>query len=128
MEELMYVLQEKQTMISRYDVIFDEWNEIASSLEIKEGRNNPDFWNLLLERFNAESSSKGSFSVKLRELIGQIKTLAEELIRIEDEAQEVLNDYVKRLRARISQVSKGKDACKGYARIGGAYVFDRGIS
>jgi hypothetical protein len=124
-EDLMSVLREKQTMISRYDVILEEWNKIGISLDIEYGYNNPDFWNLLFQIFKEESSEKSHFSVKLSELIEQIKSLTEELIKIEDDAQEVLNEYVKRLRSRISQVSKGRDACKGYASAGGAYLYGR---
>jgi len=125
MEDLMSVLQEKQVLISRYKVFAEEWNKIGLSLEIKDGYYNPDFWNLLFQIFEAKSSKKGPFSVKLRELIGQTKTLAEELVKIEDGLQEALNEYVKRLRIRISQISKGRDACKGYASAGGAPLFGR---
>ena len=125
MEELMSVLQEKQTMISKYNVFLEEWNKIGLFLKIKDGYNNPDFLNLLFQIFPADSSEKSRFSAKLESLVNQRKTLVEELIKIEDDAQEVLNDYVKRLRARISQVSKGRDACKGYAAAGGASLFGR---
>ena len=125
MEDLMSILQEKQALISRYNVFVEEWNKVGSLLEIKDGYYNPDFWNLLFQIFEAKSSEKGPFSVKLRSLIGQTKTLAEELIKIEDDLQEVLNEYVKRLRVRISQISKGRDACKGYAKAGGASLFGR---
>ncbi|MCL1874686.1 MAG: hypothetical protein FWF87_00335 [Synergistaceae bacterium] len=123
MEELISILQEKQAMISRYGVILEEWNKIGLSLEIEDGCNNPDFVNLLFQMFPAESSQKSAFSVKLELLIEQRKTLIEKLIKIEDDSQEVLNEYVKRLRGRISQVSKGRDACKGYARAGGSPLY-----
>ena len=128
MEELVPVLQEKQAMISRYDVILEEWNKIGLCFNIKNGRNNPDFWNLLFQALSAGSSLNGVFSVKIKSLIEQIKTLAEELLKTEDDAQEDLNEYVKRLRARISQVSKGRNACKGYASAGGSYLPGRPIN
>ncbi|MCL1941339.1 MAG: hypothetical protein FWG09_05300 [Synergistaceae bacterium] len=120
MEELMFVLEEKQTVISRYEVILEEWNNIGSSLGIKDGRDNPDFWQLLFKALSDGSPGKSDFSEKLDPLLGEIKALADELVKMEDESQEVLNEYVKRLRDRISQVSKGRDACKGYASAGGA--------
>ena len=120
MEELMVVLEEKQTMISRYDAILEEWNNIGLSFDIKDGRNNPDFRDLLFRALPDESSENEAFSVKLKSAFEQIKVLAEELVNIEDDSQEVLNEYVKRLRARISQVSKGRKACKGYASASGA--------
>ena len=120
MDNLMHVLQEKQKMISQYDVISEEWNKIGLSLEIKDGYNNPDFWKYLFNMFSAGSSEKGCFSDKLELLLEQRKTLVEELLKIQDDAREVLNEYVKRLRSRISQISKGRDACKGYAAAGGA--------
>lgn len=123
MEELISVLQEKQVMISRYEVILEEWNKIGLCLEIEDGRNNPDFINLLFQKLPAESSQKSTFSAKIESLIEQRKTLIEELLKIEDEAQEVLNSYVNRLRSRIFQVSKGRDACKGYARAGGSLLY-----
>ena len=120
MEELMVVLQEKQEIISRYDIIWDEWNNIGLSLGIKDGRNNPDFWVLLFQMLPGGSSEKSLCSVKLKSLLEQSKVLVEELLKTEDDAQEVLNEYVERLRARISQVSKGRNACKGYASAGGS--------
>ena len=120
MEELILVLEEKQTLISRYEVILNEWDNIGSSLGINGGRDNPDFWQLLLHELSGGSTEKGSFSGKIDSLLEQIKALADELVKMEDDSQEVLNEYVKRLRARISQVSKGRDACKGYASAGGS--------
>ena len=120
MDDLMHVLKEKQNMISQYNVILEEWNKIGTSLEIKDGYNNPDFWRSLFNMFSAGSSEKGCFSDKLELFIEQRKTLVEELLKMEDDAREVLNEYVKRLRSRISQISKGRDACKGYAAAGGA--------
>ena len=128
MEELIPVLQEKQAMISRYDVIMEEWKEIGLSFDIKDGRNNPDFWTLLFQALPDKSSENGGFSVKIKSLIEQIKTLTEELLKTEDDAQEGLNEYVKRLRTRISEVSKGRDACKGYASASGSLLPGRSFS
>jgi len=128
MEELLPVLQEKQALISRYDVILEEWNKIGLSLEINEGRNNPDFWTLMLQALPGKSSNNEFFSVKIKSLIEQIKTLTEELLKTEDDAQEGLNEYVKRLRTRISEVSKGRDACKGYASASGSLLPGRSFS
>jgi flagellar hook-associated protein FlgK len=128
MEELVLVLQEKQAMISQYNIILEEWNKIGLSFEIEEGRNNFDFWTLLFNALSAESSKTEFFSAKIKSLIEQIKTLAEELLKTEDDAQEGLNEYVKRLRTRISQISKGRDACKGYASASGSSLPGRSIS
>ncbi|MCL2767509.1 MAG: hypothetical protein FWE49_02100 [Synergistaceae bacterium] len=125
MEELMVVLEEKQTMISRYEIILEEWNSIGLSLDIKDGRDNPDFWVILFQALQDDQSKNDVFSVKLRSLFEQIKTLAEESVNIEDNSQEVLNEYVKRLRTRISQVSKGRNACKGYASASGGSISSR---
>jgi hypothetical protein len=125
MEELLFILHEKDSIISRYNLILKEWNKIGLSLDIKDGYNNPDFMNLLFQMFPPLSSGKGSFSVKLESFVNQKKTLLEELIKIEDGVQEDLSDYVKRLRVRISQVSKGRDACKGYAQAGGSSISGR---
>jgi len=128
MEELMYVLQEKQTLISQYNVILKEWNDIGLSLGMEGGRDNPDFWTLLFQALSDESSEKpekNAFSVKLKSLFKQIKALTEESINIENDSQEVLNEYIKRLRIRISQVSKGRNACKGYASASGSPISSR---
>ena len=125
MEELMFVLQEKQAVISRYDIILEEWNNISLSLGIKDGRDNPEFFTLLSQALSDESSEKRAFFAKLESLFEQIKVLVEELIKMEDDSQEVLSEYAKRLRVRISQVSKGRNACKGYASASGTSLYCR---
>ena len=125
MEELMPVLEGKQTMISKYEIILGEWNNIGLSLGMKVGCDDPDFRMLLFQAISHELCEESSFLVRLKSLFEQIKALAEESICIEDDSQEVLNEYVKRLRARISQVSKGRNACKGYASASGSSITNR---
>ena len=124
MEELMLVLEEKQAMISRYEVFLEEWNNIGVSLCIEDGCDNTEFWTLLLQTLSSESSEKSPFYVKLKSLLLQTKTLTEELVNTENCSQEVLNEYIKNLRGRISQVSKGRNACKGYASANGSFISD----
>jgi hypothetical protein len=125
MEELMPVLEGKQTMISKHKDILGEWNGIGLSLGLKVGCDDTDFRMQLFQALSNELFEESSFFVKLKSIFEQIKTLAEESICIEDDSQEVLNEYVKRLRARISQVSKGRDACRGYASASGSSLYSR---
>jgi len=122
MEELMLILEEKQTVISRYEVILGEWNDIGLSLGIKVGCEDPDFRMLLFQSMPNESPEEIAFSAKLKSLFEQIKTIIDESISVEDNSQELLDEYVKKLRARISQVSKGRNACKGYASASGSSI------
>ena len=125
MEELIPVLEEKQREISKYDVILKEWRDIGLSFGIKDGRDNPDFWTLMFEALSKDLPEKRVFSDKLKSLVEQTKALIEELIKTEGDSQEVLNEYVKRLRSRISQLSKGRNACKGYASASGSPLSGR---
>ena len=122
MEELMLILEEKQTVISRYEVILGEWNDIGLSLGIKVGCEDPDFRMLLFQSMPNESPEEIAFIAKLKSLFEQIKTIIDESISVEDNSQELLDEYVKKLRARISQVSKGRNACKGYASASGSSI------
>ena len=125
MEELMPVLEGKMTMISKHQVILGEWNDIGLSLGLKIGRDDTDFRMKLFQALSSDLFEESSFLIRLKSIFEQIKALAEESICIEDDSQEVLNEYVKRLRARISQVSKGRNACRGYASASGSSITSR---
>lgn len=119
MEGLMFVLQEKQDIIDKIERLSADWTEIGESFGIPEGRVEPDFW----ERFMKCLPDK--FSSTIRAALMQVRAIAQNVISTDKVAQEVLEVYVNKLRSRVSQISRGKNAFKGYAAAGGMYFSGR---
>lgn len=112
MEGLLTVLQEKQKIISKIELLSDSWDEVGARFGMPHGRVETDFWDKFMNVIPEKISST------LKTSLVQMRAIAENVLSADKVAQEVLEGYVNNLRARMAQVSNGRNAFKGYATVG----------
>jgi len=108
MDLLMSILQEKQSIISRQELLMERWGDVSSELGISEGRDEPVFWKALASAVG-ERGYEGLIS-RVRE----IQDLVSASIDFENVAQEKMAGKLSELRSRMSRVANGKKAVRGY--------------
>ena len=113
MEELLSILQEKQEVISRLQLLSDSWVDVIPSLGLEESRGMSGFWEKLAALFSAEAS--GEFS----HILSETRSAAEDLMEAEAKVQTELEKHVEQLREKMLQMKQGRSAFIGYAKMGG---------
>lgn len=116
MEELLLVLQEKQEVISRLQLLSDSWADLLSSFELDEPRGSSLFWDKLSALFPAEKAAEFESTLK------QTRAAAEDLMEAEEKVQTELEKHVQQLRGKMLQMNKGRSAFIGYTKMGGAHL------
>ena len=113
MVELLAILQEKQELISRLQLLSDSWLDAASALGIEESRGVAGFWEKLASFFPGEQSAEFS------QALAETRYAAEYLMEAEKRVQEELENHVKQLREKMLQMNHGRSAFINYTKIGG---------
>ena len=116
MEELLEILQEKQEVISRLQLLADSWGDVASFLGFEESRGTPAFWGKLSSLFPSEES--GEFN----QVLSKTQAAAEDLMQAEERVQTELEKHVQQLREKMLQMKQGRSAFIGYAKMGGGHL------
>ena len=113
MEELLSILQEKQEVISRLQLLTDSWGDVMSALGFEEPRGTAAFWEKLSALFPDEES--GEFD----QILSETRAAADDLMLAEEGVQAELEKHVQRLREKMLQMKQGRSAVIGYAKMGG---------
>ncbi|MFA6881853.1 MAG: flagellar export chaperone FlgN [Aminobacterium sp.] len=113
MEKLLEVLQQKQGVISRQELLQEEWGQIAMKFGLVEGRDGPLFWSAVEQHVE----SQGFYS--LSKIVNEIKEQVTALLTKEEHVQALLEQHISELREQMAQLNKGKTAFKGYMKSGG---------
>ncbi len=113
MEELLGILQEKQEVISRLQLLADAWHDVLPDMGFEEKRGTSAFWDKINSIFSEKEAA--AFSDTLNET----RAAAEDLMAAESEAQFELEKHVKTLREKIRSMNRGKEAFIGYTKMGG---------
>ncbi|MDR2523518.1 MAG: flagellar export chaperone FlgN [Synergistaceae bacterium] len=116
MEELLAVLQEKQEVISRLQLLADSWQDAVPTLNMGELRGAAGFWEKLASFFPEEEGTE--FSAAL----AATRHAAEDLMKAEKKVQEELENHVRQLREKMLQMNHGRSAFINYAKMGGGYL------
>jgi hypothetical protein len=119
MEELLSILQEKQEVISRLQLLADAWTDVFPLLGLEESRGTSGFWEKLSELFIEEEN------VEFKQILLETRTQAEDVMKIEEKVQVELEKHVQQLRGKMLQLQQGRSAFTGYAKMRGGR-FDSG--
>ena len=110
MEGLLEVLQQKQSIISRQEVLLEKWNEISASLGIAEGREGPVFWNTLSQRIG-ESGYK-----QIVKRIDEVRELGQKLLDQEGKIRQNLEENLAEMRQTLLKMGRNRVAMRGYSQ------------
>ncbi|MDR2174623.1 MAG: hypothetical protein LBO82_01635 [Synergistaceae bacterium] len=116
MEELLAILQEKQDVISRLQLLADSWTDALPMLELGERRGMEGFWEKLAAFFPKEQSAE------LNVLLAETRAAGEEVTEAEKRVEAELEKHVQQLRGKMLQMTRGRSALIGYAKMGGGHL------
>jgi hypothetical protein len=116
MEELLTILQEKQDVISRLQLLVDSWGDTFPMLKLEENRGTEGFWEKLAEFIPEEHTAE------LKALLAETRAAGEELTEAEKRVQTELEKHIQQLRGKMRQMTRGRSAAIGYAKMGGGYI------
>jgi hypothetical protein len=118
MEELLGVLREKQELISRLQLLADTWMDAFPELDLGEARGASGFWEKLSSYFS------DSQAAEFGRALAETKSAAEDLMEAEKSVQTELEKHVRDLRGKMRQMTQGRSAAAGYAKMGGSIDTD----
>ncbi|MDR3331564.1 MAG: flagellar protein FlgN [Synergistaceae bacterium] len=110
MEGLLRVLEEKQSIISRQEVLLERWNEISFSLGIEDGREGPVFWNALSSRIGESGYNQ------VVKHIDEIRELGQGLLDRESQIRGKLEEHLSDMRKTLLSMGRNRVAMKGYSQ------------
>lgn len=115
MEGLLEVLQRKQSIISRQELLLDRWNDISLELGLPEGREGPAFWNAISSRIG-----ESGYNHIVRR-IDEIRELGQNLLDREEVIRRKLEENLAEMRERLLSMGRNRTAVRGYSRGAGSY-------
>ncbi len=110
MEGLLAVLQQKQSIISRQEVLLEKWNEISVSLGIAEGREGPVFWDTLSQRIGENGYNQ------IVKRIDEIRELGQKLLDQETKIRQNLEQNLAEMRQTLLKMGRNRVAMRGYVQ------------
>jgi O-methyltransferase involved in polyketide biosynthesis len=116
MEELLDILREKQEVISRLQLLVDSWADALPMLDLNENRGTAVFWEKLAAFFSEEETAE------LKALLAETRAAGEDLTDAEKRVQVELEKHVQQLREKMLQMTRGRSALVGYAKMGGGHL------
>lgn len=121
MEELLKILQQKQEVISRLQLLLDSWIDTLPMLGLDHTRGSEGFWDKLAAFFSQEQAEL--LQIRLTET----RAAAEDLMEAEKSVQAELEKHVQQLREKMLAMNQGRSAFIGYAKMGGGTLNDSRI-
>ena len=116
MEELLNILQEKQGVISQLQLLTDAWADILPVQENGDCRGTIGFWDKVAAAFPETRAEE------FRQVLAETRAAAEDLMEAEKGVQEELEKHVRQLRDKMLQMTQGRSAFIGYAKMGGGNI------
>ena len=117
MDALLKILNQKSEIISEMQLLADSWLDIINdnNLENNNNLNNSGFVaGKILAMFPDNDE------IKL--LIDQTKTIADSIMKAEDQAQAELEKYAAGLRSQMASRAHGRNAAAAYSKMGGSII------
>jgi DNA-binding transcriptional regulator GbsR (MarR family) len=115
MEKLLMILQEKQEVISRLQLLSDTWGDALPMLGLEELRGTSGFWEKLSTLFSEKQSDE------FNQILSKTRSAAEDLMEAEKTVQTELEKHVEQLRSKMLKMTHGRSAFINYAKMGGGY-------
>jgi hypothetical protein len=116
MEELLAILQEKQEVIARLQLLADTWLDAFPGLGLSEIRGSSGFWEKLGSLFSGKESAEFDLA------LSTARATAEDLMAAEVKVQEELEKHVQQLRDKMLHMTQGRSAVINYAKMGGGHL------
>jgi hypothetical protein len=110
MEGLLEILRQKQSVISRQEILLERWNEISESLGLSGGREGPAFWNSLSDRIGENGYNQ------IVAQLNEIKDLGQKLLDREGMIRASLEENLAEMRKTLLKMGRGRVAMKGYSQ------------
>ena len=114
MDELLRVLRSKDDVISQLQLLTDSWQDLLSSMGIVRPQGVEGFGKDILALFPDDQD--------LPHLLEETRTLAEGIMKAEDEAQAELEKHAAGLRSQITSRAHGRQVAASYAKMGGSSI------
>ncbi|SMG43783.1 flagellar export chaperone FlgN [Dethiosulfovibrio salsuginis] len=108
MDLLLEILQNKQSIISRQEMLMEKWADVSRDLGVSQGREEPVFWRALASVVGDEGYED------LKEKVRLLQDIVSSTLKSEELAQSNMGAKVSELRKRMSRVADGKKAVRGY--------------
>ena len=118
MDALLKILNQKSEIISEMQLIADSWLDIIN-LENNNNLNN-NFNNSGFVAGKILAMFPDNDEIKL--LIDQTKTIADSIMKAEDQAQAELEKYAAGLRSQMTSRAHGRSAAAAYSKMGGSII------
>lgn len=126
MEELLRILNKKSEVISQLQLLADSWHDVLNTDD-----NEADYADDN-KNFNNFNNNEGLVAGKILAmfpddeeitlLLDQTKSVADSIIKAEDQAQEELEKYAAELRRQMASRTHGRNAAASYAKMGGSII------
>lgn len=110
MEGLLEILRQKQSIISRQEILLEKWNEISVSLGITSGREGPVFWDALSQRIGESGYNQ------IVKRIDEIRELGQKLLDQESKVRQNLERNLVEMRQTLLKMGRNRAAMRGYVQ------------
>lgn len=111
MDELLRVLEGKDAVISQLQLLTEAWSDVLTSAGLKGDGNLDGVGADILELFPEEE--------ELQNMLAETRTLADGIMKAEEEAQAALEQHAAGLRKEMTSMLHGRKAAASYAKMGG---------
>ena len=123
MDALLKILNQKSEVISEMQLLADSWLDVVNDSEDSSADLNNNNFNLNSEGFVAGkilAMFPDNDEIKL--LIDQTKTIADSIMKAEDQAQAELEKYAAGLRSQMASRTHSRNAAAAYSKMGGSLI------
>ncbi len=121
MDELLRILNKKSEIISQLQLLADSWHDVLSVSDTDNLNNNQNLNNqagFVAGRILAMFPDDDEITL----LLDQTKSVADSIIKAEDQAQEELEKYAAGLRKQMASRTHGRNVAASYAKMGGSII------
>jgi len=121
MDALLKILNQKSEIISEMQLLADSWLDIINDNNLENNNNlNNNFNNSGFVAGKILAMFPDNDEIKL--LIDQTKTIADSIMKAEDQAQAELEKYAAGLRSQMASRAHGRNAAAAYSKMGGSII------
>ena len=120
MDALLKILNQKSEIISEMQLLADSWLDIINDNNLENNNLNNNFNNSGFVAGKILAMFPDNDEIKL--LIDQTKTIADSIMKAEDQAQAELEKYAAGLRSQMASRTHGRNAAAAYSKMGGSII------
>lgn len=113
MEVLLDLLDEKQDLLATHEDFFKGWATLALELGVKEGKENPLFWQAI------KAKTTVADYVVLSTSVAALRDFASQVIEREEIVHAMLESRLGEMREKLRGIRVGRNALNGYTRFSG---------